>query len=168
MIHSIDIWNTVIEDFIPKLESHKGLKYFAIHKSKFEGWMKVELCESLSKLSDNIEPEKDRIDIVIDNFAIELKTINTNYKTDNVLSKTKPITKNVSGILQDIEALKANKKYKKKTVMFIVFPVSKESENDWNHHFFKIHQELSDYMLEEFHFVNGVRGLIYFGLVTDC
>ncbi len=166
MVESIDIWNIVVEDFIPKLESHKGLEFFVINKSKFEGWMKVELCDSLTALSNDITPEKDRIDIVIDDFAIELKTSNTNYKTDKVLPKTKPITKNVNSIINDIKVLKKNTKYRKKSVMFIIFPLPKESENNWSHHYYKIYSELNAVFSEEFYFINGVRGMIYFGLIA--
>ena len=159
------IWNVVLEDFIKKIETHKGLKYFVVNKSKFEGWMKVELCESLTKISDNITPEKDRIDIVIDDFPIELKTPNTNYKTENVLGKTKPITNNIDSILKDIEVLKKNENYKEKSVMYIVFPLPIESENDWKLHSNKIENELNKVVSKDFNFLNGVRGKIYFGLI---
>ena len=38
----------ICKDFKSKLENNKGLKYFAKNKVKFEGWVQVELCESLS------------------------------------------------------------------------------------------------------------------------
>ncbi len=102
-----DMWLKIVGSFIGKIQSHKGLEFFASNRNKFEGWMKVELCETLANSSNNIKPEKDRIDIVInDNFAIELKTINTNYRTENVKNKIRPITKNIDSVCSDIDKLK--------------------------------------------------------------
>lgn len=87
-----DIWNIICKDFKSKLENNKGLNHFAINRSKFEGWVKVELSDSLCSLADKIIPEKDNIDLVInDSIAIELKTTNTNYKTNLVVDKSKNI-----------------------------------------------------------------------------
>ncbi len=165
MVTFESIWEKTTEGFIPKIQAHQGLEYFVVNRSKFEGWMKVELCETLSTLSDNITPEKDRIDIVINGFAIELKTPNTNYRADKIKNKTRPITKNVDEIIFDIEALKKNLNYEKKSVMFIVFPLPLESENSWQQHLAKIKSELRQIESKEFHFKNGVRGKLYFGLV---
>lgn len=165
MITFKNIWDLVCSDFITKLENHKGLEYLVKHRSKFEGWMKVELCDVLSKLSNDITPEKDRIDIVIENFGIELKTPNTNYRTNNVESKTRPITKNIESIIIDIDTLKNYSKCDHNTIMFIVFPLPLESEINFEQHITKISTKLKQIESREFNFINGVRGKIFFGLV---
>jgi hypothetical protein len=96
----------IFEKIIPKLENNIGVSIFAKERAKFEGWLKVELCESLSKHFPTVTPEKDRIDITFDDRAIELKTVNTSYQYENVKKKTRPITKNIQGVIADIEKLK--------------------------------------------------------------
>lgn len=59
----------------PKLESNNGLSIFASERAKFEGWFKVELCESLSKYFNRLTPEKNRIDVTFYSWAIELKML---------------------------------------------------------------------------------------------
>ena len=50
----------IVSGLKPKLESNKGLSIFARERSKFEGWLKVELIESFTKHFDEkiIYPEK--------------------------------------------------------------------------------------------------------------
>ncbi|PLX69982.1 MAG: hypothetical protein C0603_03330 [Denitrovibrio sp.] len=161
-----EIWDMVCKDFIPKLEENKGLEFFVKNRAKFEGWMKVELCTSFSNFAHSeITPEKNWIDIVIDDFAIELKTPNTNYPTENVIPKTRPITDNMKSILKDIKGLNNNSDYTNKAVMFIVFPLPKSSNKLWQKHISKIESKVKRIEQKEFHFVNGVRGVIYFGKI---
>ena len=128
--------------------------------------MKVELCGVLAKLSHNITPEKDRIDIVIEDWAIELKTVNTNYRCEGVLNKHRPITKNIKGVLDDVCQLKRNPSYHKKAVSFIVFPLP-EDQPQWLFQLNKIEAEVLELKAAEFHFNNGVRGMLYLGLVSE-
>jgi len=58
-------------------------------------------------------------------------------------------------------------KYKQKSVLYIIFPLPKESENKWNLHNKKICTELDTVFSKEFYFINEVRGMIYFGLIDD-
>jgi len=162
-----NLWEKISFDFVKKIEENRGLKHFAQNRSKFEGWMKVEFCTVLSKYFDDITPEKDRIDIVFDNWAIELKTINTNYNDERVVRKTRPITKNIKGIIKDINDLRKNKKYQNKAVAFVVFPLPKKDSPKWQLHKNRINDRLSPNKLKEkeFSFVNGVRGVFYFGYV---
>lgn len=115
----------IFKEITPKLENNIGVAIFAKERAKFEGWLKVELCESLSKrlTSTTIIPEKDRIDITFDGWAIELKTVNTNYRYKNVENKTRPITKNIQGVIDDIDKLQSTQNYIKKAILFVVFPV---------------------------------------------
>jgi len=47
----------IFSGIIPKLERNDGLAIFAKERAKFEGWLKVELCDSLSKYFQEIIPE---------------------------------------------------------------------------------------------------------------
>lgn len=138
---TFDELSKLLEAEIPKkISQHKGLDIFVMLRSKFEGWLKVEICNILSNYTDKIFPEKDYVDIVVDNWAIELKTVNTSYKVDGVDSKTKPLSKNINSVIKDINDLK-RKNYKHKAVIFIVFPLQK-SNKKWQEYKEKITRNL--------------------------
>ena len=67
------------------------------------------------------------------NWALELKTSNTNYRYTDIKNKTKPVTKNIISIIKDVIDLRNNKNYNKKTVIFIIFPLSKTTKA-WDQH----------------------------------
>ena len=157
----------IFEKIATKLENNSGLSIFAKERAKFEGWLKVELCDSLSKVYPNLTPtiipEKDRIDITFNGWAIELKTVNTNYRYENVEDKTRPITKNIQGVINDVEKLKPMN-YTNKAILFVVFPVTHDNKN-WKIHLQKISKSLKDVEHKEFRFKNNVPGVIYFGSI---
>ena len=153
----------VFKDIIPKLKKNNGASIFAKERAKFEGWLKVELCESLSKYFSTVTPEKDRVDVIFDDWAIELKTVNTNYRYGNVRNKTRPITKNIQGVIKDIEKLKFTN-YANKAILFIVFPVT-HNHKKWKTHLQKISNSLKELERREFRFKNKIPGVIYFGLL---
>ena len=139
----------------PKIQNHKGLSYFVKNRAKFEGWLKVELCEILSDKIENIVPEKDRIDIVGDDWALELKTINTNYHYTNIEDKTRPITKNIEEVIKDIDSLINKQNSFKKAVIFIAFPLSLSNHSKyWEKHISKINEKLEQLEDEEIKFHN--------------
>jgi len=156
-----ELWN-ILEKEVP----NKILNFFIKNRAKFEGWFKVELCDILSKYTDNITPEKDRIDIVFDDWALELKTSNTNYRYENVKNKTRPVTKNVKSIIKDIEDLRNNINYNKKAVVFIIFPLSNNTK-EWDKHISKIKNELVELKEKEFYFKSGISAILYCGLVES-
>lgn len=153
----------IFKETIPKLENNIGLAIFAKKRGKFEGWLKVELCESLSKHFSTITPEKDRIDVTFDDWAIELKTVNTNYRYENIENKTRPITMNIQGVIDDIEKLKSTN-YINKAILFVVFPATHNHKN-WKTHLQKISKLLKDVKHKEFEFKNEVPWVIYFGSI---
>lgn len=159
-----ELWNILEQEVPNKINQHDGLNFFIKNRAKFEGWFKVELCDILSKYTNNIIPEKDRIDIVFDDWALELKTSNTNYRYKDVENKTRPVTKNVMSIIKDIVDLRNNENYKNKAVVFIIFPLSKTT-TDWDKHIAKINNELKELKEKEFSFKNGTSAVLYCGLV---
>jgi len=158
-----DLSKLIFGEIKPKLESNRGISIFAKERAKFEGWLKAELCESLSKHFPSVTPEKNRIDIAFDDWAIELKTVNTNYRYENAENKTRPITKNIQGVIDDIEKLK-HVSYDNKAILFIAFPTTHRHKN-WQTHLQKISILLRRIEFKEFKFGNGIPGVIYFGLV---
>lgn len=147
----------------PKLENNQGLSIFAKERAKFEGWLKVELCDSLFKFFKDVAPEKDRVDITFENWAIELKTVNTNIRYENVKNKTRPITKNTQSVIEDIEKLKSIN-YENKAVLFIVFPITHDNK-DWQIQLKRITTQLNKIKHSEFKFKEEIPAVIYLGLI---
>lgn len=154
----------ILEKISLKLQNHKGLKVFAIERAKFEGWLKVEICEILLGYYRDVIPEKNRVDISFSDWGIELKTLNTNIRYKDVKNKIRPITNNTDSVIIDINKLK-NLDYKNKAVLFIVFPITPEDKN-WNIQLDRIKPLLSQLKERKFNFNNSnISGVIYFGLI---
>jgi len=111
-------------------------------------------------------PEEENIDILADDWAIEIKTINTNYTHPLVKYKSVPITENVDSVLNDIDKLKEKTRFKNKAVLFIVFPLPEKSMHIWQQiHLNKIKSRLREIVSHKFRFRNGVPGIMYIGQV---
>lgn len=118
------------------LEENKGLITIAIkQRAKFEGWLKFELAyQLLNKYSDlKVEfpypnNENQHADIFANGTLIELKTPNTNFKNEQCISCTRPITKNISSIINDIEKLRAAGHCYKKNIAFVLFPIDSDDK----------------------------------------
>ncbi len=153
----------IFDELKPKLQNHKGLSIFAKERAKFEGWLKVEMCDSLMKKFKDVLPEKNRIDITFQDWAIELKTINTNY--EGAAKRHRPITRNTNGVVEDIKKLRSFKNIKNKGVLFITFPVKHNNQN-WQIQLNRINKNLSKIKFCPFNFKNNnAPGVIYFGVV---
>ncbi|MDH5494379.1 MAG: hypothetical protein OEY24_01580, partial [Candidatus Bathyarchaeota archaeon] len=122
------------------------------------------LCDSLSKHFKDVIPEQNRIDITFENWAIELKTINTNIRFPNVKNKHRPITRNTQGVVKDIEKLRTTE-YTNKSTLFIVFPV-RHRNKDWQVQLRRITNKLVKIEHLEFNFKDKIPGTIYFGLTN--
>lgn len=157
----LEIKKVLFNKLKPKLEKNSGLAIFAKERAKFEGWLKVEMIEILSNYFNNIVPENNRIDITFEEWAIELKTINTNIRYPNVKNKHRPITKNVEEVISDINNLKSSS-FLRKGIIFIVFPIEHNNIN-WQVHLNKIKNNLNKIEFIQFCFSNEIPGVIYFG-----
>ncbi|ACM92395.1 putative ATP-dependent Lon protease [Nautilia profundicola AmH] len=155
-------WEVIKSNLIPRIRAKRSLALFATVRAKFEGWLKVEVADILCAYGKVI-PEKDLIDIVFENSAIELKTVNTSYKYLGVLNKTKPVTDNVKSVIDDIYKLKKSS-YENKYVLFIVFPL--DDNKYWQKHLNKISQNLEEFKESEIVFFNGIKGKLYFGKIS--
>lgn len=163
MISKDQVANIIFTELKNRLEASKGLSIFACERAKFEGWLKVELCDILSKYVSNIIPEKARIDITFNEWAIELKTINTNIRYSNVKNKHRPITMNVQDVIDDILKLKKIK-CNNKAIVFIAFPI-KHDNHFWERQLVKIRKHFSKLKYVQFVFKENIPGVIYFGIV---
>jgi len=158
--------NVIFRELGRIIAEHEGLEVFAVERAKFEGWVKVELVRILRKYFKSVVPEKEGIDIIAGEWAIEIKTINTSYTCPLVKKKYRPITLNVKGIIKDIEKLRNNTKYKNKVVFFIVFPLPENAMNTWQgKHLGKIQSNLRRHLSYRFRFKNNVPGVMYLGQV---
>ncbi|GAG58610.1 unnamed protein product [marine sediment metagenome] len=158
-----DLANLIFNEIKPKLENNQGLSIFAKERAKFEGWLKVELCDSLSKYFKDVAPEKNRIDVTFENWAIELKTVNTNIRYENVKNKHRPITKNTQGVINDIKKLKSID-YTNKAILFLVFPIIHSNEN-WQVQLQRISKLLKEIKHVIFNFKDEIPGVVYFGSI---
>ena len=103
-------------------------------RAKFERYLQTVLAYKLKSCYLDTEIEKPypnnsskHADIFSNNTFIEIKTVNTNYNAEGVESKTKPISKNINGIIYDIEKLQTQR-VENGVVAFVLFPVDDEEK----------------------------------------
>lgn len=106
----------------------------ARQRAKFEGWLKFELAAALSTRngiqSVDLETQyitggKSDLSFKVDGITwyIEMKTANVSWRADGLESKTRPITRNVSGIIDDIAKLCEKCPPSRGLMVFTLFPV---------------------------------------------
>ncbi len=103
-------------------------------RAKFERYLQTVLAYKLQSRYPDTEIEKPytnnsskHADIFANNTFIEIKTVNTSYNVENVEAKNKPITKNISGIITDIEKI-STYGVKDGVVAFVLFPIDDEEK----------------------------------------
>ncbi len=175
-----DLATLLIDSLIEKIEAFEILSLFAKNRANFEGWLKVEVCDILQKDFDKILPENsdsgNTIDIVFKNhnsnkkWAIELKTVPTQYKTPHTLGKGRSIDNKKKSIIEDIEKLRTLN-FDKKIVLFLVYPLAYENQfeekrvNMEKSHLQYIQEHLRRILSRDFIFTYRDIGKIYIGLV---
>jgi hypothetical protein len=157
--------HVILPNLKDKLESSQGLSVFVRERKRFEGWIKVELCEILSKRFGDVVPEDKDIDVTFDDWAVELKPVTTNYVYAGVKTKTKNITNNIDDIVSDIEKLRASTTTNK-AVLFVAFPLD-HTKPEWKPHLKRISQHLRELKHENVRFQGNIPGTIYLGLVQS-
>lgn len=161
------------DELVRRIQSSKGLALFAKRRAKFEGWLKVELIDILMKNGiEDVLPEAGLIDVSFGKVAIELKTVNTNYRDGIAKNLTRPITKNIEDVIEDITNHRGNKssKFPCKYIIFIVFPLN-ELNAGWKGHLQKIEIGLGGPCHPRYFTFDGtdksVSGCLYYGRVVD-
>jgi hypothetical protein len=104
-------------------------------RAKFEGWLKIELAHALEDRGASVSLEagvpgtRYRADVRAtlpgpEEAYIMLKTVNTNFRFSGISSLTRPITKNIRGVIEDVSKLRASASEAPRLVIFPVFPVA--------------------------------------------
>ena len=155
----------VLRGLAERMSAHEGLEVFAAHRSKFEGWLKVELGAILRERFRSVVPERNRVDLVADDWAFEVKVVNTSYRHPRAVPKSRPITKNVRGVVEDAWKLRGLSDCKHKAVIFAALPMPGRSLEAWRAHLSKIRRELRELYSLSFKSRNSVPGAVYFSFV---
>lgn len=163
-----DLIDLTANELVRRIQASNALSVFAKRRAKFEGWLKVELIDILIKNGvPDVVPEHDRIDVSFGDVAIELKTVNTNFRDANAENRHRPIVKNISSVIQDI-AKHRNNKFQHKFIIFVVFPLS-EGHIRWTAHLTRIEEQLGGQCSSHyfrFREADGVSGCIFYGEVS--
>jgi len=117
------------------LERRAGTVWLAMaQRSKFEGWLKLELAAVLSgqiriadvRLEDQY-PGGGRADLSFSydgvKWFVEMKTANTNWRHAAIESKTRPIKMNIDDIIEDIKKARRGRVPSNAIVLFVIFPI---------------------------------------------
>ncbi len=106
----------------------------ARQRAKFEGWLKIELAAALCASGEfhnvRLEPPykgEGKADLGFEigeaTWYVEIKTANTNWRAEGVENRTRPITKNVSEIAEDIVKLRTQCPPSNGLMVFALAPV---------------------------------------------
>lgn len=156
----------------------------AQQRARFEGWLKFELAAALSSGDDiqrvTLEDQYrtgGRSDLSFKlngtTWYVEMKTANVNWQADGVESRTRPVTRNVSGIIADIAKLRDKCPPARGLAVFAFFPVpTRIWENERGkllYHLYRIEQQcgLAGNTLidnSEFVMLDGQFGVAFFAL----
>lgn len=146
--------NTVRNWIADVLRSNPGPVSIALRqRAKFEGWLKFELAAHAERNGANeVEVEapssdsgstRSRSDITFRSngtrYDIELKTPNTNWRIPGVDEKIRPITKNVSSVVDD--ARKRARGNRELLVAFVMFPIP-SGDQRWHEYLERVGREL--------------------------
>ncbi len=150
----------------PVLESHAGLGVLASERARFEGWLKVEFCRVLTQHGILPETESSRYDVAFDKWAVELRTVITNLRHNQVRDVKLSTRKNVETLIKDIWKLTNPGRavgYSHRAIMFVVFPLTPDEDSWQDNHLKQISSELIHLESMSFQFVGGIPGMLYLG-----
>lgn len=104
-------------------------------RSKFEGWLKFELAAALTTKQPEISSlvledgylSNRRSDLSFvyegDKYFVEMKTANTNWRVEGVENLHRPVAKNISGIIENIQILNKLAPPAHGIAVFTIFPI---------------------------------------------
>jgi hypothetical protein len=153
---------TVRRWIVEILESRRSVITIAVRqRAKFEGWLKFELAAYAEENGGaNVEVESskessqahERSDITLYlhdvRYDLELKTPNTNWRSAGIETKTRPITKNIEGIVQDFKKLQDS--VGQGIVAFVLFPIPPRDDR-WTDYLRRIAAETGVPLSEQHH-----------------
>jgi len=142
VIDGMNIRTEVIQSLMNEvsdiLSSRRELVWVAVRqRAKFEGWLKFELVHALEKAQSysNIRVEEPyligsnkKADVAFTFHGrkcfLQLKTCNTNWRVGDVEIRTRPITRNIKGVIDDIEEMRKIKEPELGIALMVLFPVN--------------------------------------------
>ncbi len=160
----------IFDGLAPILENHRGAQLFARERAQFDDWLKVELCRVLAEAGHEPEPDKGKVEIAVDVWALEARTINTNIPCEGAKNKKLKASKNVDALIKDIWKLTSPGKaiaYAHRGVVFLAFPTAHDNERWQTVHLNRISSELTQLERREFNFADDLPGVLYFGRCSD-
>jgi hypothetical protein len=138
------------------LLSRKDITFLACQqRAKFEGWLKFELASALYRSSgiekiiiEDSYPTNGRSDISFEfdgtKWFIEMKTANTNWRAENLENLSRPVTRNMDGIVEDIIVLRDKSAPAHGLAVFCIFPIPdrlwKNTREQLNYHLRRIEE----------------------------
>lgn len=148
------------------ITNQSALRIPIIHRSKFEGWLKVELANVLSHQHPDTEVEKyfkpKHIDISCSDCLIELKTVNSSFSVGGCEDKERPVKSSITSIIKDADKLqkilKNHPQYSAGFVAFVLFPIS---DKDYSSHINKINDVVSENRKSEVVCVDNFKVFLY-------
>lgn len=155
------------------LRNQEIVSIAARQRAKFEGWLKFELAKTLRRyysdtrveynvktsignVLDNGEDElvdtHKLVDIFFANVLLELKTPNTNYSNPLCETRTRPITKNIESILDDVKKLRGILQLPnlpnplRGFIAFVMFPIDSDDfeRGKWQEHVKRIRENICE------------------------
>ncbi len=160
----------VFDGLAPILANHRGALLFARERAQFDDWLKVELCRVLAEAGCEPEPDKGKVEIAVDGWALEARTINTNIPCEGAKNKKLKASKNVDALIKDIWKLTSPGKstaYTHRAVVFLAYPTAHDNERWQSVHLSRISSEVIRLERREFDFSDDLPGVLYFGLCSD-
>lgn len=144
------------------INNHHSLLAIALRqRAKFEHWLKFELAHRViqggasnvlveESISSSDNQYKCDLAFTLDQirYYVELKTANTNWRIPGVLNLTRPITRNIAGIIGDANKLRNS--VRNGIVAFILFPI-RPRDRRWLQYLDRISNELDIELRENDH-----------------
>jgi hypothetical protein len=149
----------LLDCMLSVLNGHEAVLALAFRqRAKFEGWLKLELAVNLAAHGARslvLEApcgagQRADLGFTMDGvpYLIELKTANTNWRLPGVAPKTRPITKNISGIVTD--ARKLMRCQARGFVAFVLFPLP-VADYRWAHYLQRVSSQTGIALSEDGH-----------------
>ncbi len=147
------------KSIIPKIEKHRGIESYTNQRSRFEGWLQVEIVGLLKTImnNENVIPEKHNdVDIVVGDWAIELKVLTS--ETNN------QVPTNICDLKRSIEKreLIKNSKLNNNVIILIVYPKI-INNSTYDNHINEIKMYFEKFEQIEIHFNELLKGVLYIG-----
>jgi hypothetical protein len=135
-------WITHLEPIMSRLLRDPVLDVALRQRAKFENWLKIELASALAQTGYTVRLEESysigprqsyRADIMVANgqdiSLIMLKTVNTNFRFPGVENHSRPITKNIAGVIEDMAKLTLRPAATAGYALFVTFPVASHRQD---------------------------------------